>query len=114
MVALIDTNVIIDFIIKRQPFEKESTEVMKKCASREIQGFVAFHSISNLWYILRKMPENERREWLVNVCKCLTVVGADHDEVINAIKKVILKILRIVYRINVLSESMQIILLLEM
>ncbi len=87
MVVLIDTNVIIDFIIKRQPFEKESTEVMKKCASREIQGYVAFHSISNLWYILRKMPENERREWLVNVCKCLTVVGADHDEVINAIKK---------------------------
>lgn len=34
MVVLIDTNVIIDFIIKRQPFEKESTEVMKKCTSR--------------------------------------------------------------------------------
>ena len=87
MVALIDTNIIIDFILKRQPFEKESTIIMKKCATREIQGFVAFHSISNLWYILRKIPDNERRDWLVNVCKCLTVIGANHDEVLNAIKQ---------------------------
>lgn len=86
MVALIDTNVIIDFILKRQPFQVEATDIMEKCASKEIRGFIAFHSISNLWYILRKMPDNERRAWLVNICTCLNIVGASHDEVVKAIQ----------------------------
>lgn len=86
MVVLIDTNVIIDFLVEREPFSKSSTEIIQKCAAKEITGYIAFHTIPNLWYILRKVPENIRREWLADLCCFLYVTGASHEEVLNAIK----------------------------
>ena len=60
MVVLIDTNVIIDFLITREPFFKSSSKVMEKCETGELKGYIAFHSVPNLWYILRKVPEEKK------------------------------------------------------
>ncbi len=86
MVVLVDTNVIIDFLITREPFYQAAAEVIKRCANRELTGYIAFHSIPNLWYILRKIPEDKRREWLSDICRFLWVTGASHEEVVKAIK----------------------------
>ena len=71
MVILVDTNVIIDFRMTREPFYRASSEIMKKCADGELTGYIAFHSIPNLWYILRKVPEERRRGWMADVCSFL-------------------------------------------
>lgn len=86
MVILVDTNVIIDFLMTREPFYRASSEIMKKCADGELTGYIAFHSIPNLWYILRKVPEERRRGWMADVCSFLKVAGASHEEVLKAIK----------------------------
>ncbi|MDE5931879.1 MAG: PIN domain-containing protein [Lachnospiraceae bacterium] len=86
MVVLVDTNVIIDFLITREPFYRASAEVIEKCANKEITGYIAFHSIPNFWYILRKVPEDKRREWIMDVCSFLRVAGASHEEVVKAIR----------------------------
>ena len=83
---MIDTNVIIDFLIAREPFYNSALQVIKKCASGEVNGYIAFHSLPNLWYILRKIPEETRREWLEKICKILNVTSATHEAVIKAIK----------------------------
>ena len=54
MVVLIAMNVIIDFLVAREPFYDSALRVMEKCASGEADGYMAFHSLPNLWYILRK------------------------------------------------------------
>lgn len=86
MVVLVDTNVIIDFLITREPFYQAASEVISRCANRELTGYIAFHSIPNLWYILRKIPEDKRRAWLLDICHFLQVTGTSHEEVIRAIK----------------------------
>ena len=85
MVILIDTNVIIDFLITREPFYKTASEIIERCADGRLSGYIAFHSISNLWYILRKVPEDKRREWMKDICNILRVAGASHGEVLRAI-----------------------------
>ncbi len=85
MVVLIDTNIIIDFLLTREPFYQASSEVITRCANRELIGYIAFHSIPNLWYILRKIPDGKRREWLSDICCFLRVTGASHEEVVRAI-----------------------------
>lgn len=85
MVVLIDTNVIIDFLIKREPYEKADSEIIRKCAEKEMKGYLALHSVTNLWYILRKVPEEKRREWILDVCSFLRVAGVSHEEVVRAI-----------------------------
>lgn len=59
---------------------------MEKCATGELEGYIAFHSVPNLWYILRKIPEEKRRGWLIDICGFLRVVGVNHDEVLKAIE----------------------------
>lgn len=86
MVILIDTNVIIDFLTTREPYFDASSKVIAKCANGELTGYIAFHSIPNLWYILRKVPDDMRRKWLIDICEFLTVVGVNHDEVLRAIR----------------------------
>lgn len=86
MVILVDTNVIIDFLTTREPYFDASSKVIAKCADGELTGYIAFHSIPNLWYILRKVPDEKRRKWLIDICEFLTVVGVNHDEVLRAIR----------------------------
>ena len=85
MVALIDTNVIIDFLTKREKFYDTSKKIIELCSKSEIKGCIAFHSIPNIWYILRSTPKEKRREWLTDICSFLLVVGAEHGEVVKAI-----------------------------
>lgn len=40
----------------------------------------------NLWYILRKVPEIKRREWMADICSFIQVTGASHEEVVKAIR----------------------------
>ena len=48
MVVLIDTNVILDFLLTREPACKAASDIILKCANKEIKGYIAFHSISIL------------------------------------------------------------------
>lgn len=54
MKVLIDTNVIIDMAIQREPFAKASTQVMFLAQAGQFQGYVSASVISDLHYILRK------------------------------------------------------------
>ena len=86
MDALIDANVILDYITEREdPFRDGSKKVMELCARDRFRGYMAFHSLSIIWYFLRKRPVKERRFWLRSVCDILTVVGAEHEQVLEAI-----------------------------
>lgn len=86
MVVLIDTNVLIDFLLTREPFYEASSKVITKCARGEFDGCVAIHSIPNLWYILRKIPEMKRRKWMSDICEFLRVEGISHEDVLKAVR----------------------------
>lgn len=88
MVVLIDTNVLLDFLLHRSPYDKEAEKIMEKCADKTIQGYIAFHSVSNIFFILRKyVDEQTRRLMLKQLCKMVTVTAASHEEVEKAIEK---------------------------
>lgn len=86
MIVLIDTNIIIDFLLNREPFNMAASKIISKCAKQEIKGYIAFHSVPNLWYILRKVPEEKRRSWLIDICTIVQVAGVSHAEVVKAIR----------------------------
>ena len=88
MNILVDTNVIITYLTERDDKYKESSiQVMKMCADKIIEGYVAFHSMSIIWYSSGRMkqPEEIRREWLDRVCKVLTTASAKHEAVVEAV-----------------------------
>ena len=71
-IVLIDTNIILDFLLHRSPFYEDANQIMTLCAKKQIDGYVAFHSISDLYYILRKYTTEEQRRLLLhNLCNIL-------------------------------------------
>ncbi len=86
MVVLIDTNVLIDLVSKREAFFEAAKDAVGFCACGKAEGYVAFHSLPDMWYILRKKGDAERRRQLLDICEVLTVAGTTHDEVVKAIK----------------------------
>ena len=87
MVILIDTNVALDFLTMRQPYYNDARNVIRICAAGRAQGYIAFHSLPNIFYILRKShSETARREMLKRLCFVLQVTGASHEKVCGAIE----------------------------
>lgn len=89
MRLLIDTNVLVDFVSKREPFTDSAEQIFALCLSGKESGFVAGQSIPDAFYILRKtLSETERRAALAGVCQVLSVVGVDNEVILKALKNV--------------------------
>ncbi len=86
MKVLIDTNIIMDEILVREPFYNYSHIVIQMCADEKIQGFLAAHTITNLFYMLRKeIPVKKRREILLGLLEFLFVESIDAKKLIRAL-----------------------------
>jgi len=75
---LIDTNVLLDYLLERQPFFEDAKRIITSCVEGKAKGSIAAHSISNMFFILRKdYDAKERREILYNLCSIFDVEGID-------------------------------------
>jgi predicted nucleic acid-binding protein len=86
MVILIDTNILLDFLEEREPFRLNAISIMQKSIDQEIVGCIAAHSITNIFYILRKTySSDERKAMLLDVCQTLNVIGIDQEKLIYSL-----------------------------
>ena len=53
MVLLVDTNIVLDYLLKREPFYSDARDVMRICSTDQADGVIALHSVTTIWYILR-------------------------------------------------------------
>ena len=51
---LIDTNVLLDYLLEREPFFEDAKKVISSWTGGNTKGCIAAHSISNMFFILRK------------------------------------------------------------
>ena len=98
MKILIDTNLPITYITSREtdPDKESVNKVMELCAYDDVEGFLAFHSVSNMWFVMTHIKDrntgaavftkSEVRENIIDLCKIITVVGADTEAVIDALE----------------------------
>ena len=54
MRVFIDTNVVLDFLLEREPFVEDAVRLFAKIDAGEIAGFIAATTITNIYYIIRK------------------------------------------------------------
>ena len=54
MKVLVDTNIVMDVLLKRAPFYKDSFSIFQLSDSGSISGVLASISVTNAFYILRK------------------------------------------------------------
>ncbi len=88
MVILIDTNVLLNYLTNRQDeYLEQSIKIVEMCARGICVGYIAFHTISTLWYVLRKRSDKERRQNLRDICEIFSVASVPKNEIIDAINR---------------------------
>lgn len=106
---LIDTNVLLDYLLEREPFFEDAKKVILTCTEGNTKGCIAAHSISNIFFILRKdYTAKERREILSSLCTIFDVEGIDKAKCYLVLQMKSFLILRTVYRWNVQRVTVQI------
>jgi predicted nucleic acid-binding protein len=67
---LLDTNIILDVLLNRKEFLAASSTVLKLLLQREYRGFVAATTLTNMYYIVRRVS-GKPEEALAAVDKAL-------------------------------------------
>ncbi|MDB9310247.1 PIN domain-containing protein [Aphanizomenon sp. CS-733/32] len=77
MKVLLDTNIIIDIALERQPYFTNSETVLAFVEQGQIEGYISASTISDLYYIIRKQKgRNLTIEFLQEIltfCQIATV-----------------------------------------
>ena len=87
MKALIDTNIILDFFCKREGFFEEADIIFQHCFS-DVDGVIAGHTISNLFYILRNRYDftlEQCRNKIRNLCTLFDIADINKEILLTAV-----------------------------
>jgi len=66
MKALIDTNIILDILTKRESFYFDSSKIWSFVTDEIIKGYISAISINNLFYIVKKLKDQKTAESFVD------------------------------------------------
>jgi len=83
MKGFIDTNILLDVLLRRAPFFNESQKIWFLAERGKIQGLISTLSFSNIYYIVRKLAGPKRAESMLAMLRdCFSPVAFD-EQVLN-------------------------------
>ena len=84
--VLVDLNLILDVLQQREPFYLLSARVLAAAETGLIEGYVAAHTLTTLFYLLAKdqSPETARVS-LTELLQFLAVAAVDQDTIEQAL-----------------------------
>ena len=87
MKLLIDTNVILDVLLKRGTFFQAAAEVLSLAQSGSVQGYVSASAITDIYYIARRQTQSKAytRELLKKLLKVVSVATVTEETIRNAL-----------------------------
>lgn len=86
--VLVDTNVILDWIMVREPNSTNAKVIMEQCLFGQVQGYITSHSLTDIFYILRKDYSVEKRKQLLRLlCESMNVVPETRQTILQALNR---------------------------
>jgi predicted nucleic acid-binding protein len=58
MKVLVDTNIVLDFLLQREPFFQEAKLLFQAIASEQVVGYITATTITDIFYIAQKHTKN--------------------------------------------------------
>ena len=85
MNLLIDTNVLLDVLKKREPFCGSSLMILKLCEAGHCKGYISALSVADIVYILRKNLDPVKTARLTEtISRILSVLDLTGSDLLNA------------------------------
>ena len=84
--VLIDTNVVLDVLQARQPFFEASLQLLAAAETGDIQGLVAAHTVTTLFYLISKDKSTaQARATITSLLQFLGVATVDQATIEQAL-----------------------------
>lgn len=86
MRVLVDTNILLDLMLRREPFYNDSLNLCISIINGEMEGYLAAGTVRDLHYMIRKdLPEEKTREVLFKVLALFPVLDTTGEDLRNAL-----------------------------
>jgi predicted nucleic acid-binding protein len=80
MKIFLDTNVILDVLIKREPFYIDSSKVLTLVNEKIVSGYISAITINNIYYILRKLRDKETaKNFTAEILESFEIISLTKD-----------------------------------
>ncbi len=82
MRLMIDTNIFLDVLLKREPFYTDSKRVLKLCEEKKVQGFLSASSVTDIFYLVCRCLHSTEDAYqaigsVLDIVKVLSVINED-------------------------------------
>lgn len=86
MKVVIDNNVIVDALKPNPQFETDAQEILRLASVKKIDGFVSANSLTDIFYVLRKVHGAEKAKAMVQkLLLILDIIGIDPIDCADAL-----------------------------
>lgn len=87
MKLLIDTNVVLDVLLRREPFSKTAAEVLNLTQRDDVREYVSASAITDIYYIANKQMKDRDavRDLLKRLLMVVSVAAVSKREIQNAL-----------------------------
>lgn len=88
MNVLIDTNVILDYILKREPFYLISADCLEKLAADNTKIWLTASTVTDIYYLSRKAlgDTGAAKQVIVKLLSVFHIAGVDHADCNKALE----------------------------
>jgi predicted nucleic acid-binding protein len=69
--VLIDTNIIVDVALDRDPFFTQSEQIVHLAELRQIEGYISASTFSDLYYVIRK---TKGKDWTLQFLQRMAMI----------------------------------------
>ncbi|GHT62966.1 twitching motility protein PilT [Bacteroidia bacterium] len=84
--ALIDTNVIIDYASKRQPFFANADKIIDAIIDNKLSAYISASTVTDIFYILKRENSQEKTlDFIKGLLTIIDVFSVDKQIIINAL-----------------------------
>lgn len=84
---LIDTNIVLDWLLVRQPFAENAKCIMEYCINDNLRCYLAGHTLLNIFYIIRKEKNvAERKEILLMLCDWFEIIDVEKTMIVTVLE----------------------------
>ncbi len=88
MHILLDTNIVMDALAERPPFDISAKELLLKIETKTVQGSLAATTLTTIFYLMRKLKGNDKAKQLVaDLLRYFEICAIDRHVLQNALNK---------------------------
>lgn len=87
--VLVDSNIFVDFMFRRQPFYSNSEKVISLCENNKVKGYVTTSILMDLRYIFYRMSHSnvDADNAVKEILKVFKVIPVEEKDIVNSVEE---------------------------